>query len=416
MILKELTNEEFTQYAEKFPNHSVFQSTEYAFVMNKQKFDSFFLGLVDNNNQVRCASLILVAILRGVKYAYAPRGFLIDYIDYNIINEFTENIKKFLRRNDIAAIKINPLVVRYIYDVNGNVIVNNENNVNTICDNLTKLEYHHLGYNNYFEAFKPRFEAIVDINKTYYEVFNSFKKTLRTKIRKADRFGCHIYKGNISNLEYLYELTKNVYPRDLRYFQDCYEFFGKKDIIEFYYAKLDTKTYLQQVQKQYELQDQYVQYINNEIIKKPKNNNHLLSIKMTADKTLALYKKQIISATQLLRNNPDGIILAAALILKHQDELIVLMDGYNKEFHSIGAKQLLFWKVIQKYAGSEYKSINLGGIPNPNIKVNNKFQGVLDFKLAFNPQVKEYIGDFELVASKTLYFMYNNALIKGLFG
>lgn len=416
MVLKELTNEEFTQYAKNFPNHSVFQTAEYAFIMNKQNFDSFYLGLVDSNNVVHCASLILVAVSRGVKYAYSPRGFLIDYMDYNLINEFTENVKRFLRRNDIAAIKINPLIVRYIYDAKGNIIQNNENNVNIICNTLTDLEYHHLGYNNYFEAFKPRFEAVVDLNRPYHEIFNGFKKTLRTKIRKADRYGCHIYKGNINNLEYLYELTKNVYPRDLRYFQDCYEFFGKKDMIEFYYAKLDTKVYLQQVQKQYERQEQYVQYINNEIIKKPKNNNHLLSIKMTADKTLALFKKQIISATHLLRNNPDGIVLAAALIIKHQDELIVLMDGFNKNLKSIGAKQLLLWKVMQKYAGSEYKSINLGGIPNPNIKVNNKYQGVLDFKMAFNPQVKEYIGDFELVTSKTLYFMYNNALVKGLFG
>jgi lipid II:glycine glycyltransferase (peptidoglycan interpeptide bridge formation enzyme) len=267
MVLKELTNEEFTKFAESFPIQSPFQTTEYAFIMNKQKFDSFFLGLLDNSNNIVGATLILVAIVRGVKYAYAPRGFLIDYNNYPLLEEFTDSVKKFLNRNDIAAIKINPLIVRNSYDKKGNIVENNEAKVNILCQNLEKLEYNHLGFNDYFEAFKPRFEAIVDLNRPYYEIFNSFKKSLRTKIRKADKYGCRIYKGSVNNLEYLYEHTKSVYPRGLKYFQDCYDFFSKKDMVDFYYAKLDTKIYLIQVQKQYELQEQYVQYLNNEIIK-----------------------------------------------------------------------------------------------------------------------------------------------------
>jgi lipid II:glycine glycyltransferase (peptidoglycan interpeptide bridge formation enzyme) len=186
-------------------------------------------------------------------------------------------------------------------------------------------------------------------------------------------------------------------------------------MIDFYYTKLDTKVYLIQVQKQYELQEQYVQYLNNEIIKNPKNNNNLLNIKMTADKNLVVYKKQIIDATELLRNNPEGIVVATALVVKHHDVIYVLIDGYNKDLHNISAKHLMLWKIIQKYAGSNYKYFNLGGIPNVTIKNDNQFKGLMDFKLAFNPQVREYIGDFELITSKTLYFMYSNSLVKGLF-
>ena len=43
--------------------------------MKEQKFGIVFLGLVDENNNILAASLILIQKLFGFKYAYAPRGF-----------------------------------------------------------------------------------------------------------------------------------------------------------------------------------------------------------------------------------------------------------------------------------------------------------------------------------------------------
>ena len=98
MKLKELTNEEFTKFANDFPTKSIFQTTGYAFTMNKQHFESVFLGLVDANNVIKAASLILIANIKGFKYAYAPRGFLIDYTNKEMLKDFTFQLKKFLSR------------------------------------------------------------------------------------------------------------------------------------------------------------------------------------------------------------------------------------------------------------------------------------------------------------------------------
>ena len=83
------------------------------------------------------------------------------------------------------------------------------------------------------------------------------------------------------------------------------------------------------------------------------------------------------------------------------------MDGYDTKFKRLNAKHLLIWKLIQKYSELNYEKFNFGGIVNPNIK-DNKYLGLNEFKLNFNSNIYEYIGDFELITNKILYFIYKS--------
>ena len=38
MIIKQLTNDEFTEFANNYETKSIYQTKEYAFIMNKQNF------------------------------------------------------------------------------------------------------------------------------------------------------------------------------------------------------------------------------------------------------------------------------------------------------------------------------------------------------------------------------------------
>ena len=88
MYIKELTNEEFNNFSNKFNIKSIYQTVEYALIMQDQKFTSLFVGLIDDSNQIVAASLILIEQLSKFKYAYAPRGFLIDYNDKKLLETF----------------------------------------------------------------------------------------------------------------------------------------------------------------------------------------------------------------------------------------------------------------------------------------------------------------------------------------
>ena len=46
-----------------------------------------------------------------------------------------------------------------------------------------------------------------------------------------------------------------------------------------------------------------------------------------------------------------------------------------------------------------------------NINVeNNRYNGLNQFKLGFDSNIYEYIGDLELICNNTLYFMYRKSM------
>ena len=407
MEIKELTKEEFDTFTASYPYHSLYQTSAYAKAMIDENFKYLFLGLNDNGNIVGATTLIIQKYNGFVK-AYAPRGFLIDYDNLSLVETFTNELKKYLSKMQIISIKLCPMIIKKKYDANGNIIEENPN-YEKIFNTLINLGYRHYGYNYYFEALKPRFEAVLDINDNYINLFNKIKNEYQTKLRSGEKNGIRIYKGNVSDLNYLYEQTKQKYPRDLHFFENIYHEFEKQDACQFYYAKLNTEVFLQVSKAKYEKQMDMSEALNNNILKLANTNpHHLINKKINCDKLLEKYRRQLILATKLLKENPEGIILASALIIKDHDSVYLFMDGYNKKFKKLNAKHLLIWKLIEKYSKLNYKTFNLGGIADIN-SPNNKYEGLSQFKLNFGAYVLEYAGDFELVTNNTLYFMAKQA-------
>ena len=125
MEIRELTSEEFKKFNDSYNIRSIYQTPEYGFIMHKQGFESLFVGLVNNNN-ILAASLILIEKRKGFKYAYAPRGFLLDYNNFNLLSTFTDYIKRYLSKKGVVAIKISPLIVKNTHDMKYNVINRND--------------------------------------------------------------------------------------------------------------------------------------------------------------------------------------------------------------------------------------------------------------------------------------------------
>lgn len=407
MKMKQLSASEFESFTSTFNVHSIYQTVEYAEIMNRQGMNSLFVGMVDENNSIVAASLILIQKRDKYKYAFAPRGFLINYNNFELLKTFTNLLKRFLGKMDIIAVKLSPLIVKQVYDCNHNLKETNDY-YEKIYNDLKRLGYYHLGYNSYFEAIKPRFEAVLDMNYSYYQIFNSIKKHFRTKIRSAEKNGIKIHRGNINNLDYLYLQTKSKYPRDLKFFQDSYQVFGQNNKIDFYYAKLDTTYFLKKIQDDYTKAEQKSIDINHQVLQTNEQNNKLIDQKIILDNKSNYYKNQLINATNLLRDYPTGAVMASALVVKDKDEVYLYMDGYDLSHKTFNAKHLMLWKIIEKYSKAGYKKFNLGGISNPNLE-NNKFKGLNEFKLNFGADTYEYIGDLELITNNALYFMYRNA-------
>lgn len=408
MYIKELTNQEFNNFTDTFFASSIYQTSEYGFLMNTQNYLSLFLGLIDDNDKIIGASLILIENKNMFKYAYAPKGFLINYDNKELVEEFTNQIKEYLNKKKIMAIKINPMIVKSSYDYRTNMAHINPN-FEEQMDFLKNLGYYHLGFNNLFEAFKPRYDAIIDLNKPITSLFGNMNKNFKNKVKGADKNGVRIIKGNEADLDYLYNQVKDKYPRDKKYFENVLYFFKKRNMIDYYYAKLDTNNYLINVQKKYQTQMDICNKLNAKLFKNiGKKNEKLINNKIYEENKLNELKNELVYATKLLQEKPEGIVIASMLIAKYKEEVYIFMDGYDKNFKKINAKHLMTWKLIEKYAKEKYKRFNLGGMTNPNIK-NEKYNGLNEFKLSFNARCVEYIGDLELITSPTLYTLYRNS-------
>ena len=403
MYIKELTNEEFNNFTAEFPYKTFYQTPEYAFVMSREKNEVFLLGLVDDK-YVLAAAIIIVEKRNGFKYAYTPRGFLINFNDYTLLEQFTKLLKEFLGKKDIVALRINPMIIKSIYNNNKQVIYQNKH-YNSIFEQLIKLGYNHQGYNDYFENIKPRFEAILNIQTNPEILFNNIDKTYRKNIKNAAEDGIHVHKGNFNELKYLYEQSKYKYPRSYNFLKDIYKHYDQKEMVDLYYAKLNTEEYLINSQREHEEIESKTNEINNKIMEtQQKDKSKLINQKLTTDSLLNKYENKLVTATSLLKSNPDGIVLASLMVIKYYGTVYMFMDGYDKNYRYLNAKHLLLWKVIEEYSKKGFKKFNFGGISN--INNDTKYKGLNDFRMSFGSCAIEYAGDFELVTNNTLYFMY----------
>lgn len=406
MYIKELTNEEFNNFTSNFPYKTFYQTPEYAFVMNHEKNDAFLIGLMDDN-YILAASLIIVEKRNGFKYAYTPRGFLINFNDYTLVEEFTKLLKEYLGKKEVVAFRINPMIIKNIYNDKKKVIYKNKH-YDSIFEQLIKLGYNHCGYNDYFEAIKPRFEAILSIETDTDKLFKTIDKNYRKKIKNAIEDGIHVYKGGFNDLKYLYEQSKYKYPRSYTFLQDVYKHYDQKGMVDLYYAKLNTEEYLINSQKEHEQLETETNNLNYKIMEDlHKDKTKLINKKLTSDSLLNKYENKLITATTLLQNNPQGIVLASIMVIKYYGTVYMFMDGYDMNYRYLNAKHLLLWKVIEEYSTKGFKKFNLGGVSN--INKEDKYKGLNDFRMNFGSCAIEYAGDFELVTNNTLYFMYKKA-------
>ena len=88
MEFVELTEKEFLKYSLSCPITSFFQQPLWAEVKKDNGWNHFFVGLKDNKKVVAATLLLSKKIKFFKNMFYAPRGFLLDYNNLDILEEF----------------------------------------------------------------------------------------------------------------------------------------------------------------------------------------------------------------------------------------------------------------------------------------------------------------------------------------
>ena len=400
MYIKELSLMQFNEFAQNNIIGSYYQSINYAMLKAEEGYDYEFIGLVDNM-EIIAAALILYKKIGNTYYGYSPRGFLIDYSNSYILETFTNLIKEYYKAKNFAFIKINPEIA--IGKLNKKTL-NFEYNANyNVINNLTRCGYKKLKSNMYFESLLPRINAIVNLDEMD---ISKFSKNTRNKIKKGIRKGLVLEKANQDKINILSEFLKNNITKDTYYYNDLYNVFEKSNDVDFFLVRVDYKSYLVNSQNYYNYELNKNSNYNDKMIKR--NNTNIINAKMNSDKSLLSYKNDIAEASRYLNENQNTYV-AGAIVIKYDNRITIQISGFDRELKRYSANYFLYFAILAHYRG-QYKYADLNGI-TADFGKESPYYGLNRFKLGFNPDVYEYIGEFDLVINESAY---NHLLRSGL--
>lgn len=400
MKLKLLSIFEFDNFAKNHPLGSYHQSSKYALLMAEQGYDYELIGLVDRENKIHAAALILYKSLNMFcRYGYSPKGFLIDYYNTELLEEFLNLIKKRYYRKNFAFIKINPEIAIGAVDYKTKTIKYNKNK--NIDLNLRKLGCIKHEGDMHFESKLPRFNAIEVLKNSN---FNDYDKNTRNKIKKAIKNGLTFSKGTRENIENIFEFIKRKKDHNIFHYYNYYNAFQQNDNIDIFIVKMNFEKSLISLRKRYEKELDK----NNLIVKKVMANatKENLQKKLESDKKLTSINEDIGNITKDLSKENEKII-AGCITIKYKNRVYILISGYDPKYKQFAPNYYLHYKLIEYYKNN-FDYLDLNGITGDFSKTN-PYHGLDKFKLSFQPLAFEYIGEYDFIINKGLYDTMNQS-------
>lgn len=396
-MLVELTDEEFNQFSSD--NGGTFFQTSYW--GNLKEFTGWSKELVGikENNIIVAATLLLskkVPVL-SKKIYYAPRGFLIDYNDFELVKKFTEEIASFVKKNKGIFFKINPYTIYKNRGLNGNdTNVSNEEAIN----NLLKLGFRHNGFTIDYGDMEPRFVSVLDIkDKSEEEIFNSFRSSHKRKIRKSESgYLTLIEATDISKIEEYKKILEHTgerrgfVDRSLSYYKKMYDEFCKSDNIKIMLIKLDLNKYRDNLELELKEINSRLKTLSskkeNEKIELEKKKNSIIK---NIEESNSIHDKEI--------------YITAGLFMTFGSQVIYLFGGSYKEYMSYQGAYFMQWEMIKYAINNGYEKYNFYGITG-EFNEDSPMFGLFDFKRGFNADVIELIGEFDYIISKPSFVFY----------
>ena len=174
-------------------NHFM-QSYDFGEIRKYKHVIPHYVGLKKDGKLVAAALLLEKKLKLGYTYLYSPRGYVLDYNNLDIINVFTDEIKKYAKKMKAIFVKIDPAIKRHNLDQDGNII--DDNNNYALINYLKKLGYKHLGFNKGFEHEQPRFTFRISLDGTWDEVYGRIHPTSRKILNKGNQYDLEIVKGS----------------------------------------------------------------------------------------------------------------------------------------------------------------------------------------------------------------------------
>lgn len=401
MKIINLTQTQFRNYSNIHQQRNFGQTIEYSQLPEYCNHKKIYLGMIDQSNNLLCASLILIKnVTPTIKEAYAPNGYLINYSNKSLVTEFTKNLIDYLKEEKVTYLITNPMFKYRIYNKQN---IQLENNI-SILHHFYSLGYKDIGYPNDFS----RFDIIIDKKNSSNQIYKNFNRTNKRNIKDSMNIGITLHKGSINDIDTFYNIIKKKTKYGNSYYYNLMNTFKSKDNkMEIFFTKLNPNKFLLNSKKLYEKEHQRNEAIHNLINKNMgKMTEKILNKKINSDRLLEKYRILLNKAINLSQKTNDDIIIGTCAIIKNNQEIYFLIDGYKEEYRYIYSTNILKWAIIKKYSILGYQIFNLGEIYMDYSNKNSKYNGQYMHKIGFGGNIIEYPPNLLLIINKPAYNTY----------
>lgn len=409
MKLVEIKEKEYEKFICKFDRYNFFQSIEWAKFKAKTEWSMNIVGLVDNK-EVKAASILLSRKIPMInkKMYYSPRGFVIDYNDFDLLDEFTNQLKRYIKKNKGIFLKINPYVDYIKRDKDGNAI--SEPN-DDFVEHLKSNGYLHYGfYKNANEKrdLEPRWISVLNLkDKSIDELLKDMRQTTRWMINKSQKNCITIREAEKEEIEDFKSVMnhtaerRDFVDRSLEYYQIMYDTLKPNNMIRIMLGEIDLEKLKNTMKTDVKNLKDKIKTIEGNSKKQGQINEYKSQID-----SINKRKKEIDLEIEKYGIKP---IIAVGLYISYGKEIVYLFGGSYKEFMKYGAQYLMQYEIIKYAKENNYNRLNFYGIDG-NFDKESENYGLFDFKRGFNSDVIELVGEFDLIVSKPYYRLYNMML------
>lgn len=391
MKFQEITEKEYREFWENHPLKTFLSAPEISKLREKSNWTTYYVGVKEEKKLIAATMLLSHKRHFGKYEFYSPRGYLLDFKNKELLEFFTNELKKYIKDKKGYVLRIDPYVIYKERDIDGNIVENGIDN-SDVVNNLQSFGFKKVKTEN-MEQVGWMFSLNLD-GKTEEQILKEMKPNTRNTIRKAEKFGITVNEISYDELDRFQNIMvetgerKGFGVRKLSYFQEMYKLFHDKNEVKYFITELDLNAYIKRLEEEKQEKEEKLNSLSD-----AKYND---GQKKNLTNEIASIDKRIIDSNKIKEESgKDVITLSGSMFMLIKPEVIYLSSGNYEEYMKFNSQYLIQWELIKYGIENGFKKHNFYGIP-ANINKHPKDYGIYEFKRGFNGVVEELIGEFAL--------------------
>lgn len=391
-----ITNQEHDAFVKNHPNGDLLQLTKWAETKRLTGWYSKRVAVGENGEIKGVAQLLFKKIPKlPFTLCYVSRGFVTDYSNKAALETLLEETKKVAKAEKAYAIKIDP-------------DVEVEHGTEAL-KNLRALGFKHKGFKEGLskDYIQPRMTMITPIDKTDDEIFKSYERRNRSKVRLSLKRGTKVEHSDREGLKTFANLMKitgerdGFLTRDISYFENIYDSLHEDGDAELFLVKLEPKPVLEQINKDLAEQEAEKEKLQTKLENKPddkKTANKLNDVENKISKSTELKNDM----EDLKQKHPEGVYLSGALLMFAGKKSYYLYGASSNDYRDFLPNHHMQYEMMRYAREHGATTYDFGGTDN-NPPKGSEHYGLWAFKKVWGTYLSEKIGEFNYVLNQPLY-------------